>query len=78
MVMMMMFPPKVDQTEGYYVPQVAWGYTHQGGLSYLRQHHPLLQPAGGTVPAADAGGVGHRWYVPHVFISLIIHSIYLI
>lgn len=49
--------------EGCYVLQVTRGYTHQGGLSYLRQHHPLLQPAGGPVPAADAGGVGHRRYI---------------
>lgn len=50
------------QPDGYvcYLLQVARGYTNQGGLPHLRQHHPLLQPAGGTVPAADAGGVRHR------------------
>lgn len=49
------------------VPQVAWRRPHQDRLPHLRQHHPLLQPAGGAVSAADAGGVRHRRYVssPH-------------
>lgn len=47
----------------YSVCQVAWRHSHQDRLPHLRQHHPLLQPAGGAVPATDAGGVRHRWYV---------------
>lgn len=48
--------------KGSFVSQVARRRTHQGGLPHLRQHHPLLQSAGETVAAADAGGVRHRRY----------------
>lgn len=56
---MVLVLPKLVLIKGYNVPQVARGHTHQGGLPHLRQHNPLLQPAGWTVAAADAGGVRH-------------------
>lgn len=52
-----------DMIKACRVPQVARRHPHQGGLSHLRQQHPLLQPPGGTVAATDAGGVRHRRYV---------------
>lgn len=55
--------PSGDVLTAARVFQDARGLPHQSGLPHLRQHRPLLQPAGGAVSAADAGGVRHRRYV---------------
>ena len=42
------------------VSKASWRHADKGRLHYLWQHHPLLQPPGGTFPASDAHRVWHR------------------